>query len=135
MIDQGYKQELARIQRELSEKRIALSLPEITPAQRRSLLAAELMPSCIRLVEYLFKHQGSRTDTLSQHCAVANVPDVFMKSRHTLSKLGLNIACDVVKSINRYDTKTVIGTWWLVIEDYKKWQKAEHHSIKLLANF
>ena len=135
MINEIYKQELARIQHELSVKRIALSLPEITPAQRRSLLTAELMPSCIRLVEYLFKHQGSRTDTLSQHCAVSNVPDVFLKSRCILSRLGLNVACDVVKSINRYNAKTVIGTWWLVIEDHKKWQKAESHSIQLLAKF
>lgn len=133
MIEQSYKQELARIQRELSEKRIALSLPELTPAQRRSLLTADLTPSCIRLVEYLFKHQGSRTDTLSSHCASINVPDVFMKNRSRLASIGLNVFCDTVKSINRYDAKTVIGTWWLIIEDHKKWQKAERHSITLLS--
>ena len=136
MLNEIYEHELVQIDNYLKEQRIERSLPSLNREQKLALVDVGLMPSCIRILEYLFNvQQGARTDTLSRHCAVLNVSDVFMKNRSTLEiSLGLTVVCETVKSKNRYDVKTVIGTWWVFVIDPDKWRKAEKKIAKKLAN-
>lgn len=122
--DESYRKEMQRVEKALKLKKEKLSLQPLNSSQVRLLLTSNLMPSCVRLIQHLFANQGTRTDKLSHLCAVGNPSDVFMKSRGTLQGLGLNVVCDVVKSCNRYGSRTVIGTWWVIIESPQKWNKA-----------
>ena len=96
------------------------TLPKLLLEQREK-LKAELPPGCCRLVEYLFTHQGARTDFTARAICVCNVSDLVSKNRMRLHNMGLSLCCAKISNVNRYGYSTTIGTWWLLITDPEKW--------------
>jgi hypothetical protein len=128
LVDEQYEAKLKKVNDELAAKRIALTLPNLNPEQD-NVLANNLSFSCYRVARFLFSHQGERTDTIGQRCAVGNLSDVvigFEKSQTAaLAKIGLTITCQIISAKNRFGSKGVIGMWWLTVTDQQKWQDAE----------
>jgi hypothetical protein len=128
LVDEQYEAKLKKVNDELAAKRIALTLPDRSQEQD-NVLANNLSFSCYRVARFLFSHQGERTDTISQRCAVGNLSDVvigFEKSQTAaLARIGLTITCQIIPAKNRFGSKGVIGVWWLTITDQQKWLEAE----------
>jgi hypothetical protein len=128
LVDEQYEAKLKKVNDELTEKRIALTLPDLSPGQD-NVLANNLSFSCYRVARFLFSKQGERTDVISPSCAVSNVSDTvigFDKAQTAaLDRIGLTIHCELIPAKNRYGSKCVIGSWWLTVTDQQKWQEAE----------
>ena len=128
-VDSDYQSKLNQQAEVTNQKKAELRLPSVTPIQRAALYHSGLSDSCCRAVLFLFDNQGARTDTISANCAVGNVSDCFigLKGSNTqkLNNLGLEVECDKVIAMNRFNRKTHIGTWWLKVIDEHKWHKAQ----------
>jgi hypothetical protein len=128
LVDDQYEAKLKKVNDELTEKRIALTLPDLSPEQD-NVLANNLSFSCYRVARFLFSKQGERTDVISPSCAVSNVSDTvigFEKAQTAaLDRIGLAIHCELVPARNRYGSKSVIGSWWITISNQQKWFEAE----------
>jgi hypothetical protein len=74
------------------------------------------------MIQHVWNYPGSRTDEVSEHCAIGNVSDAATNklSRESQRRLGIVLRCEVEPARNRYGQKTVIGRWWLDIVDYNK---------------
>ena len=95
-------------------------LPPLTDLQRQKLSRISGY-AAYRLVNFLIANQGTRTDKVSPAIAIQNVPDVAMKMRPQLLRLGLDVECLMLKTKNRYGNDVAIGTWWLRVIDFTKW--------------
>jgi len=95
-------------------------IPPLTNTQIMRLTQRTGYP-CFRLVTYLQRNQGQRTDAVSRDIAIANVSDVVMKERQGLHSMGLDIECKMLSAVNRYNVPIRIGTWWLSVIDPVKW--------------
>lgn len=129
LVDENFRKKLSEQSIAHKQKKAESSLAPITPAQRAALYHSGLSDSCCRAVLFLFDNQGARTDTISANCAIGNVSDCFIgpKGSNTqkLNNLGLEVECDKVIAMNRFNRKTHIGTWWLKVIDEQKWHKAQ----------
>jgi hypothetical protein len=128
IVDENYETKLKKSNDKLKIKRIALELPPLTPEQD-SVLANNLSFGCYRVVKFLFREQGKRTDVINRHCGVANVSDTVKgteKAQTTaLAKIGLTITCQITPAKNRFGSKGIIGVWWITISNQQKWFEAE----------
>jgi hypothetical protein len=128
IVDDKYEAKLKTVNDALIKKRITFVLPKLNQEQDTA-LANNLSPACYRVARFIFSHQGQRTDTINQECAVGNLSDAVIGFEKTqtamLDSIGLRITCEVVSARNRFGQKCAIGTWWLAITNHKKWLEAE----------
>lgn len=136
-VDQSYQAMLDKQNLEIQERRAAKRLPPITPIQKTVLFHTSISDGCCRAVEYLFANQGARTDTISAACAIGNVSDCLIGLRKSntlkLADIGLAVSCERISAMNRFNKKTLIGTWWLEIIDEHKWEQAQLRASAILA--
>ena len=104
----------------LAKKTAHSGIPSVTKDQH-SRLSRLNGYAAYRMVDYLINNQGARTDAISRDVAIRNPPDVVMKARPQLNRLGLDITCEMMATQNRYGKATVIGTWWLRVVDHAAW--------------
>jgi hypothetical protein len=104
-----------------SERQQARSLvPQLTNLQIQRLTLSTGY-ACFRLVTYLQNNQGAATASVSRDIAIANVSDVAQKEHHNLARMGLNIECKMLDTVNRYGAKIRVGTWWIKVTDHGKY--------------
>lgn len=111
--------ELQELERIIKSEAKRLELKPFTAEQDRRIASTSFC--AYRLVNYISKNQGARTDHISRDIAIGNVSDAAIRANPLLRELGLEIQCKVVKSVNRYNEYTIIGRWFLVVVDCDRW--------------
>ena len=119
----SHKARLKQVDSHIRGKREQFRLMPLTIDQDLELQRA-LPFAFYRMVSYLVRNPGSRTDYIARDCAIINVPDQPSKYRPRLNAIGLDVVCDVQPAINRYGSATTIGYWFLVVLDENQWSYA-----------